>query len=175
MSSGIRSKFRPRNACEHRRDCNLLEALRHTCPGVRVIYASSQVVYGAPLPEFVDDSVIPTPQSSYGAEKPICETPVNEYTRRGFIDGLSLRFPTISVRPGAPTAAVSSFLSGMIREPLSRLECVIPIEDRQFESCCVLLRRWRGTCYMRLRCLLRSCWLVFVKSMCLGFVSRCRR
>jgi nucleoside-diphosphate-sugar epimerase len=113
---------------------NLLEALRHTCPGVRVIYASSQAVYGAPLPEVVDDSVIPTPQSSYGAEKPICETPVNEYTRRGFIDGLSLRFPPISVRPGAPTAAASSFLSGMIRERLRGLECVIPIEDRQFES-----------------------------------------
>jgi nucleoside-diphosphate-sugar epimerase len=112
----------------------LLEALRRTCPGVRVIYASSQAVYGQPLPEIVDDSVIPTPQSSYGAEKIICETLINEYTRRGFITGFTLRFPTISVRPGLPTAAASSFLSGMIREPLNGQECVIPVEDRSFKS-----------------------------------------
>jgi nucleoside-diphosphate-sugar epimerase len=112
----------------------LLEALRHTCPGVRVVYASSQAVYGAPLPEVVDEAVIPTPLSSYGAEKLVCETLMNEYTRRGFIDGLSLRFPTISVRPGRPTAAASSFLSGMIREPLNGVECVVPVEERGFRS-----------------------------------------
>ncbi|KAF7590116.1 hypothetical protein BBP40_003229 [Aspergillus hancockii] len=112
----------------------LLEALRRTCPGVRVIYASSQAVYGQPLPEIVVDSIIPTPQSSYGAEKIICETLINEYTRRGFITGFTLRFPTISVRPGLPTAAASSFLSGMIREPLNGQECVIPVEDRSFKS-----------------------------------------
>lgn len=113
---------------------NLLEALRHTCPGVRVIYSSSQAVYGQPLPEVVTDSVVPTPESSYGAEKIVCETLVNEYTRRNFITGFTLRFPTISVRPGAPTAAASSFLSGMIREPLDGKECVIPIQDRNFKS-----------------------------------------
>ncbi|KAJ5260367.1 hypothetical protein N7497_012224 [Penicillium chrysogenum] len=82
----------------------------------------------------VTDSVIPTPESSYVAEKIVCETLVNEYTRRKFITGLTLRFPTISVRPGAPTAAASSFLSGMIREPLDGKKCVIPIEDRQSKS-----------------------------------------
>lgn len=112
----------------------LLESLRRTCPGVRVIYSSSQAVYGQPLPEVVDDSITPTPQSSYGAEKIICETLINEYTRRGFINGYTLRFPTISVRPGAPTAAASSFLSGMIREPMDGKECIIPIEDRSFKS-----------------------------------------
>ncbi|OJJ87464.1 SDR family oxidoreductase [Aspergillus glaucus CBS 516.65] len=112
----------------------LFEALRKTCPGVKVIYSSSQAVYGQPLPEVVHDSVIPTPQSSYGAEKIICETLVNEYTRRGFINGFVLRFPTISVRPGKPTAAASSFLSGIIREPLAGKECVVPIEDRSFKS-----------------------------------------
>lgn len=112
----------------------LLEALRRTCPGVRVVYSSSQAVYGQPLPEVVDDSVTPTPQSSYGAEKIVCETLINEYTRRGFINGYVLRFPTISVRPGRPTAAASSFLSGMIREPLNGEECIIPIEDRSFKS-----------------------------------------
>ncbi|KAJ9297391.1 hypothetical protein DTO271G3_4684 [Paecilomyces variotii] len=113
---------------------SLLDELRKTAPGVRVIYSSSQAVYGQPLPEVVDDSVTPTPQSSYGAEKLICEALINEYTRRGFITGFTLRFPTISVRPGAPTAAASSFLSGMIREPLNGQESVIPLKDRSFES-----------------------------------------
>ncbi|KAJ9220991.1 hypothetical protein DTO027B5_5766 [Paecilomyces variotii] len=112
----------------------LLDELRKTAPGVRVIYSSSQAVYGQPLPEVVDDSVTPTPQSSYGAEKLICEALINEYTRRGFITGFTLRFPTISVRPGAPTAAASSFLSGMIREPLNGQESVIPLKDRSFKS-----------------------------------------
>ncbi|KAJ9202424.1 hypothetical protein DTO164E3_1013 [Paecilomyces variotii] len=113
---------------------SLLDELRKTAPGVRVIYSSSQAVYGQPLPEVVDDSVTPTPQSSYGAEKLICEALINEYTRRGFITGFTLRFPTISVRPGAPTAAASSFLSGMIREPLNGQESVIPLKDRSFKS-----------------------------------------
>jgi nucleoside-diphosphate-sugar epimerase len=114
---------------------SLLESIRKTCRrNVRVIYSSSQAVYGLPLPEIVDDSVIPTPQSSYGMEKLICEAFINDYTRRGFFDGLTLRFPTISVRPGAPTAAASSFLSGMIREPLNGQRCEIPIEDRGFRS-----------------------------------------
>jgi nucleoside-diphosphate-sugar epimerase len=134
MSSGSESNFDLGMRVNVDATRNLLEALRKTCPGVRVIYASSQAVYGQPLPEVVDDSVIPTPQSSYGAEKLICETLINEYTRRGFIDGFSLRFPTISVRPGSPTAAASSFLSGMIREPLDGQVCEIPVEDRQFES-----------------------------------------
>ena len=114
---------------------SLLDSIRTTCrPNVRIIYSSSQAVYGLPLPDVVDDSIIPTPQSSYGMEKLICETLINDYTRRGFLDGLALRFPTISVRPGAPTAAASSFLSGMIREPLNGQRCEIPIEDRDFRS-----------------------------------------
>lgn len=113
---------------------SLLETLRKTCPGVRVIYASSQAVYGRPFPDVVDESVRPTPESSYGAEKLICETLVNDYTRRGFIDGFSLRFPTISIRPGKPTAAASSFISGMVREPLSGQESIIPLQDRSFTS-----------------------------------------
>lgn len=134
MSSGSEANFDLGMSVNIDATRNLLEALRHTCPGVRVIYSSSQAVYGQPLPEIVTDSVIPTPESSYGAEKIVCETLVNEYTRRKFITGFTLRFPTISVRPGAPTAAASSFLSGMIREPLDGKECVIPIEDRSFKS-----------------------------------------
>ncbi|KAJ5684084.1 uncharacterized protein N7477_000429 [Penicillium maclennaniae] len=134
MSSGSEANFDLGMSVNVDATRNLLEALRHTCPGVRVIYASSQAVYGQPLPEVVTDSVIPTPESSYGAEKIICETLINEYTRRKFITGFTLRFPTVSVRPGVPTAAASSFLSGMIREPLDGKECVIPIEDRSFKS-----------------------------------------
>ncbi|KAL4980720.1 hypothetical protein BDW66DRAFT_165741 [Aspergillus desertorum] len=134
MSSGSEANFDLGMTVNVDATRNLLEVLRVTCPGVRVIYSSSQAVYGLPLPEVVDDTIIPTPQSSYGAEKLICETLVNEYTRRGFITGFTLRFPTISVRPGRPTAAASSFLSGMIREPLNGEECVIPVEDRSFKS-----------------------------------------
>ena len=112
----------------------LLEAIRSTCQGIRVVYASSQAIYGRPFPDMVDETVRPTPESSYGAQKLICETLINDYTRRGFIDGFSYRFPTITVRPGRPTQAASSFLSGMIREPLNGEECIVPIEDRGFTS-----------------------------------------
>ena len=135
MSSGAEADFDLGMRVNVDATRNLLETLRRTCrPGIRVIYSSSQAVYGQPLPAVVDDSVTPTPQSSYGAEKIICETLVNEYTRRGFITGFALRFPTISVRPGKPTAAASSFLSGMVREPLAGKECIVPIEDRDFKS-----------------------------------------
>lgn len=134
MSSGSEANFDLGMSVNIDATRNLLEVLRHTCPGVRVIYSSSQAVYGQPLPEIVTDSVIPTPESSYGAEKVVCETLINEFTRRKFINGFTLRFPTISVRPGAPTAAASSFLSGMIREPLDGKKCIIPIEDRSFKS-----------------------------------------
>ncbi|KAL4781856.1 hypothetical protein BJX76DRAFT_334331 [Aspergillus varians] len=134
MSSGSEANFDLGMTVNVDATRNLLEVLRKNCPGVRVIYSSSQAVYGLPLPDVVNDTVIPTPQSSYGAEKIICETLINEYTRRGFITGFTLRFPTISVRPGRPTAAASSFLSGMIREPLNGEECIIPVEDRSFKS-----------------------------------------
>ena len=112
----------------------LLEAFRTVLPGIRVIYASSLAVYGRPFPDVVDETHKPYPESSYGAQKLICETLINDYTRKGFIDGFSLRFPTITVRPGKPTGAASSFLSGLIREPMNGQECVIPIEDRSLVS-----------------------------------------
>lgn len=112
----------------------MLEKIRHTKPGMRVIYASSQAVYGRPFPDVITEDVLPTPEGSYGAEKFICEILVNDYTRRGFINGLSTRFPTISVRPGKPSQAASSFISGIIREPLAGKECVVPIKDRSFPS-----------------------------------------
>ncbi|EED19878.1 nucleoside-diphosphate-sugar epimerase, putative [Talaromyces stipitatus ATCC 10500] len=135
MSSGSEANFELGMKANVDATRALLEALRKKAPpGVRFIYSSSQAVYGQPLPKTVTDEVIPTPESSYGAAKLICEALVNEYTRRGFIMGFTLRFPTISVRPGKPTAAASSFLSGMIREPLNGQEAIIPLEDRSFES-----------------------------------------
>lgn len=112
----------------------LLLALRDTNPGVRVIYASSQAVYGQPLPAVITDAVTPTPEGTYGAHKLLTEVFINDMHRKGYIDAFCLRFPTITVRPGKPTNAASSFLSGMIREPMKGEECVIPLRDRSFRS-----------------------------------------
>lgn len=114
---------------------SLLLALRATNPGIRVIYASSQAVYGQPLPPGpVTDSVTPTPEGTYGAHKLLTEVFLNDMHRRGFVDAFILRFPSVVVRPGRPTNAASSFLSGMIREPMKGEECVIPLRDRGFRS-----------------------------------------
>lgn len=134
MSSGSEANFDLGMRVNLDSTRTLLSALRTTKPGIRLIYASSQAVYGRPLPEVVTESTRPTPESSYGAAKLVCETLINDYTRRGFIDGLVLRFPTVTVRPGMPTAAASSFLSGIIREPLDGKECVVPLQDREFGS-----------------------------------------
>lgn len=112
----------------------LLLHLAKTNPGVRVVYSSSNAVYGPPIPKEVTDATTPTPSGTYGAHKYMMEILINDMHRRGMIDAFSLRYPTISVRPGKPTAAASSFLSGMIREPMAGIECVIPLEDRSFPS-----------------------------------------
>jgi nucleoside-diphosphate-sugar epimerase len=109
----------------------LLLALAKACTGVLVLYASSEAVYGTPVPKLgVTEADIPTPEMSYGCQKVICETLINDFTRRGMINGFSLRFPTISIRPGAPSAAISAFLSGIIREPLNGQTCTVPLKDR---------------------------------------------
>ncbi|KAK6066704.1 nucleoside-diphosphate-sugar [Seiridium cupressi] len=113
---------------------NLLLALRQSNPGVRVVYSSSQAVYGQPLPAVVTDSVTPTPEGTYGAHKFSTEIIVNDMHRKGFIDAVIVRFPTLVVRPGKPSNAASSFLSGMIREPLNGQVCVLPLKDRSFKS-----------------------------------------
>lgn len=111
----------------------LLNHLAKTCPGVRVIYASSEAVYGNPIPKHkVTEADIPTPELSYGCQKIICEILINDYTRRELINGFSLRFPTISVRPGRPSPAVTAFLSGIIREPLDGEICIVPLRDRSW-------------------------------------------
>lgn len=112
----------------------LLDAIRTTCPGVRVIYASSCAIYGPPLPALPNEDTLPTPEGSYGAQKVMVEYAINDYSRRGILGPTFIfRFPTISVRPGKPTAAASSWMSGIIREPLQGLESNCPCPD-EFES-----------------------------------------
>ncbi|MHC5257265.1 D-erythronate dehydrogenase [Streptomyces sp. UC4497] len=100
-------------------------------PTVRLVLASSVAVYGSdaalPLPPVVSESTLPTPQSSYGVQKRICEQLVAEYTRRGYVDGRVTRLMTVSVRPGKPNAAASGFLSGVVREPLAGLPATCPV------------------------------------------------
>ena len=112
----------------------LLQACRalKTCP--TVVFASSLAVFGnspeQPLPAVIDDRTLPTPQNSYGIQKFIGEQLVADYARKGFIRGRNVRLMTVSVRPGKPNGAASSFLSGMIREPLAglRASCPVPPE-----------------------------------------------
>ncbi|KAF2032053.1 nucleoside-diphosphate-sugar epimerase [Setomelanomma holmii] len=135
MSSGAEADFELGMKANFDATRALLDTIRKTCPGTRVIYASSQAVYNNSVTLPVKKSQMPTPETSYGAEKMMCEYLIPEYTRRGFIGGISLRFPTVSVRPGKPTAAASSFLSGMchmIREPMNGIRCVIPLDDKQW-------------------------------------------
>jgi nucleoside-diphosphate-sugar epimerase len=96
-----------------------------SCP--RLIFASSLAVYGGALPPAVGDDTALTPQSSYGTQKAIGELLVNDYSRKGFVDGRALRLPTVVVRPGLPNRAASTFASSMIREPLCGKDAVCPV------------------------------------------------
>jgi nucleoside-diphosphate-sugar epimerase len=96
-----------------------------TCP--RLVFASSLAVYGGALPAIVGEDTPLTPQSSYGTQKAIGELLVNDYTRKGFVDGRALRLPTVVVRPGRPNRAASTFASSIIREPLTGREAVCPV------------------------------------------------
>lgn len=95
----------------------------------RVIYTSSLAVFGAPFPAVVDDDFLTAPASSYGVQKVIGELLLADYSRKGFLDGVALRLPTICVRPGRPNAALSGFISGIIREPLNGVEAVLPVAE----------------------------------------------
>jgi nucleoside-diphosphate-sugar epimerase len=105
----------------------ILERARQNGNRPRLVFTSSVAVFGGDLPHRVLDSTILAPQSSYGAQKAMAELLVNDYSRKGFVDGRALRMPTISVRPGAPNRAASSFASGIIREPLDGKEAVCPV------------------------------------------------
>jgi nucleoside-diphosphate-sugar epimerase len=96
-----------------------------TCP--KLVFASSCAAFGGDMPDVIEDMTAPTPQTSYGTQKVIGELLVNDYSRKGFIDGRSLRFPTVVVRPGKPNKAASTFASSILREPLQGDRAVCPV------------------------------------------------
>jgi len=110
---------------------HLLEAVRSVgsgyCP--RLVFSSSIAVFGPPYPELIGDDHPTAPMTSYGTQKAVAELLVSDYSRRGFLDGISLRLPTICVRPGKPNKAASGFFSSIIREPLSGHEAVLPVPE----------------------------------------------
>lgn len=112
----------------------LLDALRRrsgTAPPVRLVFSSSVAVFGpdpaVPLPVVVTDETLPAPQTSYGTQKLVCEHLIADYTRKGYIDGRAARLMTVTVRPGRPNGAASSFFSGIIREPLAGETAICPV------------------------------------------------
>jgi D-erythronate 2-dehydrogenase len=108
---------------------SLLQAIRTADYKPRLVFASSVAVFGAPFPEAIGDEYFTTPLTSYGTQKAICELMVSDYSRKGFLDGISLRLPTICVRPGKPNKAASGFFSNIMREPLAGQEAVLPVSD----------------------------------------------
>ncbi|NMM43683.1 SDR family oxidoreductase [Rhodospirillaceae bacterium KN72] len=95
------------------------------CP--RVVFTSSLAVFGTPLPDVIGDDQVLTPMSSYGAQKAMGELLLADYSRRGFMDGIGIRLPTICIRPGKPNAAASGFFSNILREPLAGEPAVLPV------------------------------------------------
>ena len=117
----------------------LFEAIRHQgenyCP--RLVFTSSIAVFGAPFPDKIPDDFFTTPLTSYGAQKAISELLLADYSRKKMIDGVSIRLPTICVRPGKPNLAASGFFSGIIREPLNGQEAILPVNPD--------VRHWHAT------------------------------
>jgi nucleoside-diphosphate-sugar epimerase len=109
----------------------LFEAARKIGGGYRprVVFTSSIAVFGAPFPEAIGDEFLQAPLTSYGTQKAIGELLLADYSRRGFLDGIGIRLPTICVRPGAPNKAASGFFSGIIREPLNGEEAQLPVAE----------------------------------------------
>jgi D-erythronate 2-dehydrogenase len=112
---------------------NLLDSIRRTYDGAakkpRLVFTSSIAVFGAPFPEKINDTFFTTPLTSYGTQKAIGELLLADYTRKGMLDGVSIRLPTICVRPGTPNKAASGFFSNICREPLAGKDAVLPVSD----------------------------------------------
>ncbi len=107
---------------------NVLEACRARVGRPRLVFASSIAAFGgAAMPETVGDRTKQTPETTYGMTKAVLELMINDYSRKGFLDGRSARLPTVIVRPGAPNAAASSFVSGVFREPLNGVDMALPV------------------------------------------------
>jgi D-erythronate 2-dehydrogenase len=117
----------------------LLDAIRAASGGAggkagggyhaKLVFTSSIAVFGAPFPDAIPDEFHLTPLTSYGTQKAICELLLADYHRRGFLDGVGIRLPTICVRPGKPNKAASGFFSGILREPLAGKEAILPVSE----------------------------------------------
>ena len=119
---------------------DLLEACRLAghCP--RFVFASSIAVYGGALPDPVTDETPAAPRISYGAQKLMCETLIDDYSRRGYVDGRALRLPTVMVRPGSANTAVSGWASAIIREPLAGRDYICPVRPETRMACISVAR-----------------------------------
>ena len=117
----------------------LIDAIRLTGGGYkpRLVFTSSIAVFGAPFPEAIGDEFFHTPLLSYGTQKAIGELLISDYSRRGFLDGISIRLPTICIRPGLPNKAASGFFSNILREPLAGKEAILPVAET--------VRHWHAT------------------------------
>src|ERR1035437_543650 len=117
----------------------LLDAIRLVGGGYkpRIVFTSSIAVFGAPFPDAIGDEFFHTPLLSYGTQKAIDELLLADYTRRGFMDGIGIRWPTICIRPGLPNKAASGFFSNILREPLAGKEVVLPVSED--------VRHWHAT------------------------------
>jgi len=119
---------------------DLLEACRRAGHAPKFIFASSIAVYGDTLPDPVTDDTPPAPRISYGAQKLLCETLIDDYSRRGYVDGRALRLPTVMVRPGGANTAVSGWASAIIREPLAGRDYVCPVRPDTRMACISVAR-----------------------------------
>jgi nucleoside-diphosphate-sugar epimerase len=111
---------------------NLLEAIRHEGGAdyvPKLVFTTSSGVFGAPFPPAIHDEFFVTPLTNYGTQKAIGELLLADYSRRGFLDGVGIRFPSIVVRPGKPNASAGGFFSGIVREPLQGIEATLPVPD----------------------------------------------
>src|SRR4051795_7132184 len=117
----------------------LLDAVRQIGDGYkpRIVFTSSIAVFGAPFPDAIGDEFFQTPLLSYGTQKAIGELLLADYSRRGFLDGIGIRLPTICIRPGLPNKAASGFFSNILREPLAGKEAVLPVSED--------VRHWHAT------------------------------
>jgi nucleoside-diphosphate-sugar epimerase len=131
---------------------NILEAIRREAARSpyrpRFVYASSIAVFGAPFPDLVGDEFFITPLTSYGTQKAISELLLSDYTRRGFVEGIAIRLPTICIRPGKPNKAASGFFSNILREPLLGQEAVLPVAET--------MRHWHASPRAAIRFLTHS-------------------
>jgi D-erythronate 2-dehydrogenase len=117
----------------------------------RLVFTSSLAVFGAPFPDSIPDTFFTTPLSSYGTQKAMAELLMADYTRRGFFDGVGVRLPTISIRPGKPNQAASGFYSNILREPLNGKEAVLPVD--------VTMRHWFASPRAAVRFLIQAATL----------------